>query len=51
MVINWIAIIIISIWFAAALGTAFSKDSQCMGAAALTTIAIGIGYLILKNFN
>ena len=48
MIINWFAITIISIWFAAALGTIFSKDYQCMGVAGLTTIAMGIGYLILK---
>lgn len=46
---NWWAITIIGIWMAAAIGTAFSKDSQCMGAAMITTIVIGIGYGLMHG--
>jgi hypothetical protein len=45
---NWFAITIIGIWMSAALGTLFSKDSQCMGAAMIVTIFMGMGYFILK---
>lgn len=46
--VNWWVVLIIGIWLSAALGTAFSKDSQCVGAAMIVTIAIGIGYFLLR---
>jgi hypothetical protein len=41
---NWFAVTIMVIWLSAAIGTIFSKDSQCFGAATTTTIVMGIGY-------
>jgi len=46
--VNWFAITIIGIWFSAALGTLFSRDSQCMGAAMVITFLMGVGYFTLK---
>lgn len=45
---NWFAIMIVGIWMGAGIGTAFSKDSQCIGAALAATIVAGIGYFILR---
>jgi hypothetical protein len=41
---NWFALTIMAIWVSAAVGTAFSKDSQCFGMALIVTILMGFGY-------
>ena len=46
---NSFALTIMAMWFAAAIGTAFSKDSRCFGAALVATILMGIGYAILRG--
>jgi len=46
--INWTALAIMVIWISAAIATAFSKDSSCMGAAAITTLILGFGWFLLK---
>lgn len=42
-------ILILGIWFFGAVGTVFTKDSQCMGAALLFTVLFGIGYAIIYH--
>jgi hypothetical protein len=47
MIINWFALTIMVMWISAAIGTAFSKDSQCFGTAAIVSLLMGVGYLIM----
>jgi len=44
----WFALMVIGIWGFGTLGVYISKDSEIYGAIMVTTIALGIGYLIWK---
>ncbi len=45
----YFAITISAIWLFSAIAGSISKDSQWAGAAMITTIIIGIGYLFYKT--
>lgn len=46
---NWWAVILISIWLSAALGSFATKDWLPFVAAIIGTIVIGIGYCLIHN--
>jgi hypothetical protein len=46
---NWFALTLIAIWISASIATCISRDSSCMGAAMVTTIVMGFGWLIWKG--
>ena len=48
MNINWFAVTIISFWTFACLTSIITKDTEPFGAAMITSIIFGIGYLIYE---
>lgn len=44
---NWFALTVICIWIVAGIATCVSKDSDCLGAAMVTTILMGIGWVVI----
>ena len=50
MKINWYAILIIGVWLSSAIAEFATKDGSCMFFAFITTICIGIGYIVTLMF-
>ena len=46
--VNWFVVLVVGIWTIAGMATIFTKKEDHLQTAALTTVIIGIGYLILK---
>lgn len=45
----WFAAIVAAIWASAAVGAVATKNSDCFDGAAVTTIAVGIGFYLVHK--
>lgn len=46
---NWLAVTLMTIWIAAAVGAVFAKTDDCFAHAFLATLAIGAGYMLAND--